>query len=106
LIKHEHNARIHLLATSIGVVLGFVFGISATEWIAILFCIGLMFSLELINTAIELLADEVTDERRPSIKAVKDLSAAAVLVGAFVSTVIGAIVFLPKIWSCKWLLES
>ncbi|MDR0811898.1 MAG: diacylglycerol kinase family protein [Paludibacter sp.] len=97
LLKEEHNARIHLVITILVVVAGFVFKISDYEWTAVLLCIGLVFSLEIINSALENLCDFVSPQKHEIIKKVKDLSAAAVLFSAIISVIIGGIVFLPKI---------
>jgi len=98
LINEEHNALIHLFVACCVVIAGFVFQISKNEWIAIIFCIGLVIALELINSAIENTADFVSKERSETIKKIKDLSAGAVLVAAIASAVIGLIVFLPKMF--------
>lgn len=97
LIKDEHNARIHLIATAIAVMAGIYFEINRTEWINILFTIGLVISMEAINSAIENLSDIVCPEKSPIIKKVKDLSALAVLICAIVAILIGILIFLPKI---------
>lgn len=97
LIKDEHNARIHLIATAIAVMAGIYFEINRTEWINILFTIGLVISMEAINSAIENLSDIVCPEKNPIIKKVKDLSALAVLICAIVAILIGILIFLPKI---------
>ena len=97
LLNSEHNSWIHLFVTVCVLTAGFLFKISAGEWIAVIFCIGMVFALELVNTAIENMADFVSKEYHPSIKKIKDLAAAAVLVGAIAAAVIGLIVFLPKI---------
>jgi diacylglycerol kinase len=97
LLNNEHNSWIHLFVTVCVLVAGFVFKISTGEWIAVIFCIGMVFSLELVNTAIENMADFVSKEYHESIKKIKDLAAAAVFVGAVAAAVIGLIIFLPKI---------
>ncbi|MEQ9300557.1 MAG: diacylglycerol kinase family protein [Cyclobacteriaceae bacterium] len=97
LIKEEHNSRIHLVAASIAVCLGIILKISFQEWIAITFSIGLVISLELINSAIENLSDFVTQDESVFIKKTKDLAAGGVLVGAGTALIIGAIIFLPKL---------
>ncbi len=97
LITEEHNSWIHLFVSLCVVVAGFWFGISMGEWIAIVLCIGLVLSLELINTAIERIANFVSPQRNAQIKHIKDLAAAAVFVGAVASVVVGLIIFLPKI---------
>ena len=97
LILEEHNARIHLVAALFVIIAGVLLELSNVEWIAIIFAIGLVFTLETINSAIENLADFVSPEKNDQIKKVKDLSAGAVLIGAITALFIGLIVFIPKL---------
>lgn len=97
--QEEVNAWVHLFAIIFVVALGIVFKISGAEWVYISLSIGLVFSLEIVNTAIEFLADFVSPEKNEIIKKVKDLSAAAVLFASFAAMAVGIIVFLPKILS-------
>ncbi len=96
LIKEEHNSRIHLLATVCVLIAAFVFRISTSEWIAVIFAIGFVITLEIINSAIENIADFVSPEKHELIKKIKDLAAAGVLVSAITALTVGLIVFLPK----------
>ena len=61
------------------------------------FTIGAVIALELINTAIEAVVDLVTEEYHPLAKVAKDTSAAAVFVFAIIAIIVGIIIFLPKI---------
>lgn len=97
LLREEHNARIHLVAAVGVIVAGALFGISVSEWLAVTLAIGLVFALELINSAVERLADAVSPQPSEAIAKIKDLSAGGVLVGAIAALVIGLCVFLPKI---------
>lgn len=97
LFKEEHNSRIHLVATVIVIFASIFFELNTYEWIAIVFSIGLALSAEIINTAIENIADFLTIENNNKIKIIKDLSAAAVLISALTAFTIGLIIFLPKI---------
>jgi len=98
LIKEEHNARIHLFA-AIGVIIaGLYFRVSLYEWIAITFSIGLVISLEIINSSIENIADFISTERHQKIKRIKDLSASGVLISTINASIIGLIIFIPKIF--------
>jgi undecaprenol kinase/diacylglycerol kinase (ATP) len=97
LIKEEHNSRIHLLAAVVAVIAGFYFKIAAMEWMAVVFAIGLVIILEIINSALENISDFISPGQHGQIKKIKDLAAAAVLIGAITSLVIGLIVFVPKI---------
>ena len=93
--RREPNARIHLIA-AVGVIAsGIYFHLSSQEWISIVIAIGLVFSAELFNTALETLADRVSPEFDPEIGRVKDFAAAAVLVVSITAMLIGAWVFLP-----------
>lgn len=74
-----------------------IYQLAALEWIAIVFVIGLVIALELFNSAIENISDFISPGHDITIKKIKDLSAAAVLVGAITAAIIGLIVFVPKI---------
>lgn len=97
LIKEEHNARVHLLAMICVAIAGFVFQISALEWISIVFAIGFVFALEIINSSIENIADFIHPKQHKQIGRIKDLAAAGVLISALTALIIGLIIFIPKI---------
>ncbi|MDD6185894.1 MAG: diacylglycerol kinase family protein [Bacteroidales bacterium] len=97
LFAEEHNSRIHLFATVCVIIAGALLKLSLLEWAAVAFAVGLVFSGEIFNSAIEDLSDVVCPERDDRIKKVKDLAAAAVLVNAIAAAVIGLLVFVPKI---------
>ncbi len=97
LFFNEHNAWIHLAAALLAIIAGIVFKISLSEWVFIFIAIGLVFTSEAINTSIEKLSDFVSPEKRSSIKEVKDLASAGVLISAITALIIGLIVFVPKI---------
>ena len=97
MMKQTPNARIHLLAAVIAVLSGFILKISTPEWLAVVIAIGMVLSLEAVNSSIEMLADMVNSSKDDRIEKIKDLSAAAVLIGAVAALAIGLVVFLPKI---------
>ena len=93
----EKNFRAQLCVAIITFVIGFCFEISSHEWLTILFCSALVLSLEMINTTIEKLSNEISQSINPVIKQVKDIAAGAVFLSSMVSFIIGMIIFLPKI---------
>ena len=97
LIQNEHNAWIHCIITICVIISGFIFNLSATEWISIIIIIGIVFSAEAINSAIESISDLVSPEYNEHIKQTKDLAAGAVLIVAIIAVIIGLIIFIPKI---------
>ena len=94
-IGKEQNLSFHLITTVIVIAAGFGFGITPTEWIAVVLCIGLVIAAELFNSAIERLVDLVSPQRHPLAGQVKDIAAGAVLVCALAAAVVGGIVFMP-----------
>ena len=97
--REQPNLRIHFLALAVVVSLGFYFRIQPWEWCSLLVAGAVVISLELINTAIENLTDMVTQERNAIAGKVKDISAAAVMVAAVASVVVGIIIFSKYILS-------
>jgi diacylglycerol kinase len=97
LLKYEHNSRIHLAGAITAIILGLMLKLNCSEWSLIIMVIGLVFITELLNSAVESLADYINPEWNELIKKAKDYSAAAVLISAIISVIIGAIIFIPKI---------
>jgi diacylglycerol kinase len=93
LIATQHHARLHLLSTIIVVAAGLYLRLRRWEWVAILLCIGMVWMAEALNTALELLADEVDRNHRPGIGLAKDMAAAGVLIASVASAIVGVLVF-------------
>ena len=98
LFKNENNAKFHLLATVIVLLLGFYLKLSAIEWTIILTQIGIVLAMEAANSSIEKLCDFVSSEHQKIIGKVKDLAAAAVLIVSIFAAIVGIIIFLPKVF--------
>lgn len=95
-IKEERNMFIHFLIAIIVVITGIYVRLSLNEWFICLLLFALVFSLELINTAIENTVDLVTTKKNKKAKIAKDAAAGAVLIAAIFASIIGIIIFLPK----------
>ncbi|MGB0897291.1 MAG: diacylglycerol kinase [Flavobacteriaceae bacterium] len=76
---------------------GLYFNISTTEWIFQILAIGLVMSIEGINTAIEEIADFIHPELHPKIGLIKDIAAGAVFIAAIAGSIVGLIIYVPKI---------
>jgi diacylglycerol kinase len=98
LVKNENNAKFHFLATVVVIYAGFYFTISINEWVIIIFSIALVWSAEAFNSAIERICNKISPEKDPTIKTIKDMSAAGVLFLAVASAVAGGLVFIPKLF--------
>lgn len=100
-IKQEPNIKIHILIAIVTVTFGFLLNITRSEWIAIIIVMGLVFTLELTNTAIETVVNSFTDEHHPRAKLAKDIAAGAVLTATITSAIVGLIIFMPYL--TKWI---
>lgn len=97
--KEERNMRFHCFGALIAVVAGWLLQLNWMEWLWILLVIFLVIAMEMINTIFENVVDMVTNYRfHPIGKKVKDMAAAVVLFTACFAIVVGAIIFVPKIW--------
>jgi diacylglycerol kinase len=97
MLRLQANARIHAAATVVVVGLGFLFELKNWEWCAVVGAIGLVWTAEGVNTAIEALTDLVSPGEHPLAGRAKDIAAGAVLCAAVVAALIGVIVFLPHV---------
>jgi diacylglycerol kinase len=95
--KTQPNFRAELIASLLVVAAGCWLHVSSAEWLVIALNISIVLSLELVNTAIESTCDLFSKEYHPSIKFIKDIAAAAVLIAGIAAAVCGVIIFLPKI---------
>lgn len=98
LIKTERNFKFHLFAFLGISIASFSFQIEKTEWLSILVISAIVLSAEALNSAIEKLCNHLHPEIHPSIKSVKDIAAAAVLISSIIAIVIGGIIFFPRIY--------
>ena len=98
LLRGQHNAWIHAAATLLVLVLGLACRVSRQDWALLALAIGLVWAMEALNTAIELLADEVSLEQRQRLGRAKDVAAFAVLAAALAAVAIGLLVFWPHLF--------
>jgi len=101
MLKEEHNFRIHLFAAVVAIFCSWFFKISYYEWLIVLLLIGWVLCLEIVNSCVEQIMNFISTEKSSSIKKIKDLAAAAVLVSAIMALVIGLTIFVPKFY--EWI---
>ncbi|MEA3445931.1 MAG: diacylglycerol kinase family protein [Bacteroidota bacterium] len=95
--RETHNAYIHLVATVLVVVAGFCFHLASAEWLFLIVAMGMVWTAEAFNTAIEFLVDMVSPNFDKKAGRVKDIAAGAVLFAAITAAIIGILIFLPHI---------
>lgn len=103
MVRSQHNAWIHALATALAVGAGLYFRIGRTDWIWLVLAIMAVWTAEALNTAFELLADATAPGFHPLIGKAKDVAAGAVLIAAIGAAVVGIVVLGPHFadWIAK-----
>jgi len=95
IMRTQHSAWLHALATTGVIVVGLLFGISGPEWCWIILAIMGVWTAEALNTAFELLCDVASPEFHPLVKKATDAAAGAVLISAVGSAIIGLCILVP-----------
>lgn len=98
IVRTTHNMWGHIFFAILAILFGFIFQISNTEWIAVFFAIAFVVVAEAFNTAIEIDIDLTSPEYHPYARDTKDVAAGAVLLSILFASIVGCIVFLPKIF--------
>ena len=93
LFKTQKNAHIHVVATLLAFLIGFLVRLNTLEWAVLILVIGGVWTAELFNTAVEAILDRISPEYHPLVKTAKDVAAAAVLTSALVSLIVGILLF-------------
>lgn len=98
LIRTEASIKIQVFITLVMTAAGFYFEISNIEWVLQILTIAMILGIEGLNTAVEKISDFVQPEFDEKIGFIKDISAGAVMLVSIAATIIGFIIYLPKIF--------
>ena len=93
----QRHLRIHVGLGLLAVGLGLALGIAVGEWAALLTVMTVVIALELLNTVVEAAVDLASPQFHPKAKVAKDVAAGAVLVSAVGASLVGAVIFLPRL---------
>jgi diacylglycerol kinase len=96
-LRHDRNGRIEAGIALVAGILCFWYRVSALEACLVLLCSAAVLSAEAMNAALETLADAVHPKQSLAIGKAKDLAAAAVLILAGFSAIIGLFIFGPRL---------
>jgi diacylglycerol kinase (ATP) len=99
-IRTQRNAWIHMVASIAVIGMSFLLHISSTSWALIVLAIAIVWIAEFFNTALEAVVDLASNHQQNNLaKLGKDVGAAAVLIAAIASVLIGLLVLGPPLWS-------
>jgi diacylglycerol kinase (ATP) len=95
LITTEHSVMVQFSLGILMTIAGFYFGITKTEWLFQTLAIGLVMSVEGLNTSVEKIADFIHPNYHERIGFIKDIAAGAVFFAAMTAIAIGLIIYIP-----------
>jgi diacylglycerol kinase (ATP) len=96
LITTEHSVMVQFFIGIVMTIVGFFMHLTPTEWLFQTLAIGLVMSIEGINTAVEKIADFIHPNYHERIGFIKDIAAGAVFFAALTAIAIGLIIYVPK----------
>jgi diacylglycerol kinase (ATP) len=97
LITTEHSVMVQFSIAIALNIAGFYFEISKTDWLFQTLAIGLVLSIEGLNTSVEKIADFIHPDFHHKIGFIKDIAAGAVFFAALTAISIGTIIYYPII---------
>ena len=89
--------RLQMILAMLAMIAGFVLKLNIAEWIAVILCMGLVLSTEILNTCVEKVCDLYSKEEDERIKVIKDLAAGAVLVSAICALITAALILISRL---------
>ncbi len=95
--SNEASLILYSVLSILSIICGFVLDITVNQWICLLLSLGVVLTIELINTAIEAVVDMVTLEYNELAKIAKDCGSAATCVASIIAFIIAMVIFVPKI---------
>lgn len=98
MLKTQHNAWLHLIATTLVTGLAGWCRVDAGDWRWLIGAMAMVWMAEAMNTAVESLCDVVSPQHSLAVKCAKDLAAGGVLIAACAAAATGVITFWPYLF--------
>ena len=96
-VRTQRHMRYHFYAALVALVLSLVLGISRTEFILLCMAIVLVLVTELLNTAIEITVDMISEDYHPMAKVAKDIAAGVVLTASIGALTLAYLILYPAL---------
>ena len=99
MLRTQRNAWIHTIASVMVFLLSFWLQLPARDWAVLIIAVAMVWTSEFINTALEAVVDLASPEHHHLARIGKDVGAAAVLIAAVSSILIGLLILGPPLWA-------
>ena len=98
-LRTQRNAWLHAITSLSVIAISFWLKLPARDWALIILAITVVWTAEFINTALEAVVDLASNHQRHNLARIsKDVGAAAVLIAAVASVIIGLLILGPPLW--------
>jgi diacylglycerol kinase len=97
-IRGHSSFFVHFFFAALVVIAAAVLVRDRLEWCLLLGCIGLVLTAELFNSTIETLFRGLPAETKERVWPALDVAAGAVLAASITASLIGLLIFIPKLW--------
>lgn len=88
--RHEAWFRVEVIAIGVGALLAFVVAETPVLWALLVGSLALVAMVELVNTAVEALCDEISEAKRERLGVAKDSASAAVWLAKLIAALLWA----------------
>jgi diacylglycerol kinase len=96
-VRGHSSFFVHFFFAALVLAAAVVLKCDPTEWCLLLGCIGLVLTAELFNSTVETLVRGLDEATKSRVWPALDVAAGAVLLASLTASVIGCVVFLPKL---------
>ena len=97
MLRFQKNTRIMSVSSVVIFALAFWLQVDFTSWAILILTIMAVWMAEFLNAAVEAVVNLATSEFHPMAKVAKDVAAAAVLLGAVASVLVGLLILGPPL---------
>lgn len=105
-VRGHSSFSVHFFFAVLAVALAVALECNYLEWCAVIGCIGMVATAELLNSSIEELFKGLEQEARDRVYGCLDIAAGAVLVAGLTAAAVGAVIFGRKLLLLARLLEG
>jgi diacylglycerol kinase len=97
-LRTQQNAWIHAVVSLTVLALAALLRLPPRDWAVLILTIAIVWAAEFLNTALEAVVDLASPDLHPLAKIGKDVGAAAVLIAALASVLVGLLILGPPLF--------
>jgi len=96
-VRGHSSFAVHFFFAAAALTASAVFDVSLVEWCLVIFCVGLVLTVELLNSCLETLFRCLDRQTRDRAWPCLDIAAGAVLLASLTAAAVGLLIFVPRL---------